>query len=223
MDYWSNFFELDQILGETTSVKVIQCLRRQFSRHGIPDTVITDNGPQFSSDAFSQFSSKWMFRHITTSPYHAQSNGMVESSVKIAKNILRTSLAANEDPWLAILSFRDTPTTGMSTSPVQRLMSRRTKTLLPLAKDLLLPDPEGTHTSIKERELKQSRQVEWYNKRAKDLPALKEGMILGSNHNISDKGSGYEALSLLNAQNLDHMTSRHRLGKSYGETENISN
>ena len=79
VDYWSNFFELDQILGETTSVKVIQCLRRQFSRHGIPDTVITDNGPQFSSDAFSQFSSKWMFCHITTSPYHAQSKLMAWS------------------------------------------------------------------------------------------------------------------------------------------------
>ena len=162
-----------------------------------------------------------MFRYITTSPYHAQSNGMVESSVKIAKNILRTSLAANEDPWLANLSFRNTPTTGMSTSPVQRLISRRTKTLLPLAKDLLLPDPEGTHTSIKERELKQADKKNGTTKERRIYRLSKKGMIFGSNH-ISDKGSGYEALPLLNAQNLYHMTSRHRLGKSYGETENIS-
>ena len=123
VDYWSNYFELDQIMGETTSKKVVQCLRRHFATHGIPDTVISDNGPQFASEVFANFSKEWMFNHVTTSPYHSQSNGMVESSVKIAKNILRTSLAAKEDPWLAILAFRNTPTEGMDTSPVQRLMS----------------------------------------------------------------------------------------------------
>ena len=183
VDYWSNFFELDQILGETTSVKIIQCLSSflgsflgmvsvSFLGMVSPIQLSLTMVPSF---LLTHSHSKWMFRHITTSPYQAQSNGMVESSEKIAKNIFRTSLAANEDPWLAILSFKNTPTTGMSTSPVQRLMSRRTKTLLPLTKDLLLPDPEGTHTSIKERELKQSRQEERYKKRAKDLPALKEG------------------------------------------------
>ena len=85
VDYWSNYFELDQIMGETTSKKVVQCLRRHFATHGIPDTVISDNGPQFASEVFANFSKEWMFNHVTTSPYHSQSNGMVESSVKIAK------------------------------------------------------------------------------------------------------------------------------------------
>ena len=61
-------------------------------------TVISDNGPQFVSEEFKNFSMEWMFNHVTTSPSHSQSNGMVESSVKIAKNILRTSMTANEDP-----------------------------------------------------------------------------------------------------------------------------
>ena len=108
VDYWSSYFELDQIIGDTTSKKVVQCLRRHFATHGIPDTVISDNGPQFVSEEFKKFSMEWMFNHVTTSPYHSQSNGMVESSVKIAKNILRTSMTANEDPWLAILAFRNT-------------------------------------------------------------------------------------------------------------------
>jgi predicted Fe-S protein YdhL (DUF1289 family) len=46
-DYYSNFFEIDQ-LDSTTSKDVIRKLRAQFVRHGIPDTCISDNGPQFA-------------------------------------------------------------------------------------------------------------------------------------------------------------------------------
>ena len=117
VDYWSNYFQLDQIIGNTTSKKVVQCLRRHFAALGIPDTVIWDNGPQFVLEDFKKFSMEWMFNHVTTNPYHSQSNGRVESLVKIAKNILRTSMTANEEPWLAILAFRNTQTEGMATSP----------------------------------------------------------------------------------------------------------
>ena len=159
VDYWSNYFELDQIMGETTSKKVVQCLRRHFATHGIPDTVISDNGPQFASEIFANFSKEWMFNHVISSPYHSQSNGMVESSVKIAKNILRTSLAAKEDPWLALLAFRNTPTEGMDTSPVQRLMSRRTKTLMPTTENQLLPDCSGFEKDIIDRQLKEKKKT----------------------------------------------------------------
>ena len=42
------------------------------------------------------------------------------------------------DPYLALLDFRNTPTQGMKQSPVQRLMNRRSQTLLP--DKLLKPD-----------------------------------------------------------------------------------
>ena len=126
VDYWSNYFEIDE-LSNTNALQVIKCLRRHFATHGIPDVVITDNGPQFSSDAFANFSADWMFKHTTTSPYWPKANGMVESAVKVAKNLIQTALASGQDPWLSILAFRNTPTPDMSTSPVQRLMSRRTK------------------------------------------------------------------------------------------------
>ena len=77
VDYWSNYFELDQIIGDTTSKKVVQCLRRHFATHEISDTVISDNGPQlkFVPEEFKKFIKEWMFNHLTTSPYHSQSNG----------------------------------------------------------------------------------------------------------------------------------------------------
>ena len=43
VDYFLDFVEADEI-EDTTSHAVIQVLKQQFSRHGIPDTVVSDNG-----------------------------------------------------------------------------------------------------------------------------------------------------------------------------------
>jgi transposase InsO family protein len=67
VDYYSNFFEVDR-LYKTTSKHVIQKLRVQFSRHGIPSKVISDNGPQFSSSDFADFAKTYEFVHVTSSP-----------------------------------------------------------------------------------------------------------------------------------------------------------
>lgn len=57
VDYLSHFYEVDY-LPETLSDTVITKLKSHFARHGIPDVVVSDNGPQFSSDVFRQFASK---------------------------------------------------------------------------------------------------------------------------------------------------------------------
>ena len=67
VDYFSNFYEID-FLADTLSETVISKLKNHFVRHGIPDTVISDNGPQFSSEAFRNFAEKWEFDHERISP-----------------------------------------------------------------------------------------------------------------------------------------------------------
>ena len=84
VDYCSNFFEVDY-LQCITSKDVIHKVKAHFARYGILDTVISYNGPQFSSEEFRHFSKRWGFEHITSSPRHSQSNGMSESAVKTAK------------------------------------------------------------------------------------------------------------------------------------------
>ena len=83
-DYLSDFFELDN-LRSTTSVSVIRKLKTHFARHGIPEQLVTDNGPQFSLSDFLKFSSEWDFDHCTSSPHCSQSNGKAESAVKEAR------------------------------------------------------------------------------------------------------------------------------------------
>ncbi|KAJ8879938.1 hypothetical protein PR048_020559 [Dryococelus australis] len=53
-----------------------------FSRQGIPREVQSDNGTQYSSQAFKDFAAEYQFSHITSSPRYAQSNGQVEAAIK---------------------------------------------------------------------------------------------------------------------------------------------
>ena len=131
VDHYSDCYELDQ-LPSIQSSSVIQATKQHFSRHGVPHTLITDNGTQFTSEAFKAFAEKYKFKHITSSPYWSQSNGRAEAAVKSAKHILLTV----EDVDLALLSVRNTPPAGHTYSPAQRLFGRSLRTNLPCS---LLP------------------------------------------------------------------------------------
>ena len=90
------------------------------------------------------FSREWDFEHITSSPYHARSSGKVEKAINTAKRIHKKAAFDHKDPYLALLDWSDTPTGRLDSSPVQRLMGRRTRTLLPASARLLklkLPKP----------------------------------------------------------------------------------
>ena len=77
VEYYSRFFEVDE-LTTTTSAAVIRKLPSHFARHGIPEVVVSDNGPQFASEDFATFATSWDFHHVTFSPGHPQSNGLAE-------------------------------------------------------------------------------------------------------------------------------------------------
>ena len=88
VDYFSDFIEVSE-LQDTTSTSVIQALKEHFSRHGIPDTAVSDNASQFSSQEFHEFSLSWEFNHVSSSPYRPKSNGKAESSVKTVKQLFK--------------------------------------------------------------------------------------------------------------------------------------
>ena len=158
VDFYSDFTEVKK-LEENTSSSVVEFLKEQFSRYGIPDSLATDNGPQFSSQEFRQFALDWEFVHVTSSPHHHKANGKVKSAVKTAKSLIKKTLKDNRDPWLALLDQRNTPTESIGTSPAQRLMSRRTRTLLLTATNLLYPKvPESVTEKLK---LKRQK-AKWY-------------------------------------------------------------
>ena len=81
VDSYSKWPEIIQMKSTTTAATVLQ-LRKLFSAYGLPEQLVSDNGPQFSSTEFSEFLSKNGVKHIKSAPYHPSSNGAVEHFIQ---------------------------------------------------------------------------------------------------------------------------------------------
>ena len=133
VDYYLRYIEICP-LPDTTSSSVIKGLREIFARHGIPEVLITDNGPQLSAHVFSEFASEWGIAYVTSSSHHAQGNGAADRAVQTAKKVF------DQKDWeLVLLSYRSTPVTGLGASPRQLLFGRNIRTRLPCIQSHLVP------------------------------------------------------------------------------------
>lgn len=171
VDHYSDFYEIDE-LRDLSGKNTIEICKRNFARHGIPDTVITDNATQFINEDFAKFTKEWNFKHITSSPHYPKGNGKAEATVKIAKNLIQKTSLEGEDIWLALLIARNTPNT-IGTSPVQRLFSRRTKTTIPTKIENLKPKIIDNVTE--KIELRRRTSKLYYDRSARKLPKLDIG------------------------------------------------
>lgn len=171
VDYRSRYPEVIS-LRSTSADAVILATKSIFARHGIPDTVISDNGPQFASTAFENFAEVYGFRHITSSPRYPQSNGEVERMVRTIKDMFKKA----NDPYLALLAYRNTP--GIcGYSPAELLMGRSLRTRIPVPRTKLRPDWPSTK-DFEDRDRRQRHaQARNFDTRhaAKHLRALKGG------------------------------------------------
>ena len=84
VDLYSDYIEIKQ-LNSLSSAALIEQVKHTFAVHGIPITLISDNGPNYASVEFTDFSHDWDIQHVTSSPHHPKANGKAESAVKIMK------------------------------------------------------------------------------------------------------------------------------------------
>lgn len=163
VDYYSRFIEIAK-LTTTTASTVILHLKSIFSRHGIPECVMPDNGPQYSADKFKTFSEEYGFEH-TSSPRYPQANGAAERAVKTVKRLLEK----NTDPYMAMLIYRSTPLEN-GNSPSELLMGRKLRTTLPITSD----HSAERHTNEKDLRARMKKNFDERH-RAKNLPPLRPG------------------------------------------------
>ena len=165
VDYYSRFFEVDE-MSSTTSNAIIKKLCHQFARHGIPQTVISDNGPSYASDEFKRFAASWDFEHVTTSPLYSQSNGLAEKTVQTAKRLLSKAQKEGMNFERVLLNYRSSPVDNIA-SPAQLLMGRQIRSTLPATSNTLSPRVIPPDTVIQRREKMQERQGKYYNQHAR--------------------------------------------------------
>ena len=104
-----------------------------FARHGIPERLISDNGPQFIAADFAKLADKYGFTHTTTSPGYPQPNGEIERTVQTVKNMLKKT----REPQRALLAYRSTPLQH-GFSPAELLMGRRIRSMIPTSPSQLV-------------------------------------------------------------------------------------
>ena len=68
-------------MSSTTSFKTIEALRSLFAKYGLPEQLVSDNGPQFTSEEFADFMKVNGIKHIRSAPYHPSTNGLAERFV----------------------------------------------------------------------------------------------------------------------------------------------
>ncbi|KAL5505800.1 hypothetical protein EMCRGX_G007305 [Ephydatia muelleri] len=131
IDAHSKWIEVE-VGKDATAEATIQRLRIIFSRFGIPETVMTDNGPCFSSREFHDFLKNNCVTHIRSAPYHPSSNGMAERAVQTVKQGVKKMTTGTLRDKLArfLFQYRITPQTTTGVSPAKLLYGRRLRSRL---------------------------------------------------------------------------------------------
>ncbi|UYV76695.1 K02A2.6-like [Cordylochernes scorpioides] len=104
VDAYTKWLEI-VIIKDITSRTIIGHLREIFARFGLPELLVTDNGRQFVSSEFEEFTKINSIRHTKTSPYNPSTNGLAER-------------------YRFLFAHRAFPQTVLKESPAELLMKR---------------------------------------------------------------------------------------------------
>lgn len=129
IDYFSKYVELKP-LNSTTAQTVMTVMKSIFATHGIPEELVSDGGPPFSSFSLQKFFQEWNIVHRITSPHFSRANGQIERAVQTIKKSLRKAEEEGKDIYTVLLDHRIQPANDLP-SPAELLMGRRLRSYLP--------------------------------------------------------------------------------------------
>ena len=112
---------------------LLNILNKSFAEYGWLDTIISDNGPCYTSQIFKGLMEEYQVSHITSSPHYPQSNGLAEKYIQIVKNLFHKAKEEGQDLHKCLMVYRNTPLSNQLQSPLQILSGRATRTSLPMS------------------------------------------------------------------------------------------
>ncbi|XP_068250702.1 uncharacterized protein [Palaemon carinicauda] len=128
-------------LKNVDSVTVAEALLSVFSRVGIPKEVLSDRGTQFTSEVMREFNRLLSIKNITTTPYHAMCNGLVEKFNGVLKKMLRHMCTEQPKMWPRyidplLFAYREVPQSSTKFSPFELVYGHTVRGPLSLLREL---------------------------------------------------------------------------------------
>ena len=152
-------------LRAATAKAVARELMVLFSRVGIVREILTDQGSCFMSRVLKGLTSLLQIRHLRTSVYHPQTDGLVERFNKTLKSMLKKVMEADGKNWDQLLphvlfAVREVPQASTGFSPFELLYGRRPRGLLDIARDAWESQPSPHRTVVEHVEQMRGRMAQ---------------------------------------------------------------
>ena len=136
---WPEVFQMKR----PTSTNTVNRLHELFARYGVVDTIVSDNGTQFTSKEFEHFCATFQVEHIRIPPYHPRSNGQAERFVNTLKRALKKAIGTPTKKALQLFLqvYRITPNKSAPStlSPAESMFARRIRSVF----DKLIPSKKS--------------------------------------------------------------------------------
>ncbi|XP_060545570.1 uncharacterized protein K02A2.6-like [Pantherophis guttatus] len=131
VDSFSKWLEI-KLMKATTTDATIRELRQLFATHGLPDILVSDNGPQFTATQFEGYLAGLGIRHVLSALFHPASNGQAERFVRSAKEALSRLSPGDWQERIDkfLIAQHSTPCTATGRSPAELLMGWKLRGIL---------------------------------------------------------------------------------------------
>ncbi|XP_078246884.1 uncharacterized protein LOC144588290 [Pogona vitticeps] len=171
---------------------VAEALVNYMSRMGFPSEIITDLGTSFTSRLMKRLWQICGIKHLETSPYHPESNGLTERFNGTLIRMIRAYLQENPNNWdqklqLLLYAYRSVPQESTGFSPFELLFGRQVRGPLDLIKQnweqCFEDDPQNVvayidslmnclkrnmDLAVENLTTKKAKQKQWYDRKARE-------------------------------------------------------